>query len=119
MLLIGTGFGVAMPALMTLGMSGATASDSGLASALFNTSQQIGGALGPAVLSVLAAARYHRLAAGGLAAVPALTGGYHLAFQGAACFAAAAPVVAATVLRRQPGSRGEGPAPLRRRPARR
>ena len=42
---------------MTLAMSGATQSDSGLASGLVNTTQQVGGALGLAVLATLATTR--------------------------------------------------------------
>ncbi len=45
-LLLGLGAGLAFPSLMTLAMSGATPSDSGLASGLVNTSAQVGGALG-------------------------------------------------------------------------
>ena len=53
MLLLGVGAGLSFPALMTLAMSGATPSDSGLASGLVNTTQQVGGALGLAVLATL------------------------------------------------------------------
>src|SRR3954453_1319743 len=55
LLLIGTGVAVCFPALMTLAMSGATPSDAGLASGLVNTTVQVGGALGLAVLATLAA----------------------------------------------------------------
>ena len=51
MLLLGTGAGVCFPALMTLAMSGATPADAGLASGLVNTTGQVGGALGLAVLA--------------------------------------------------------------------
>ena len=54
MVVIGVGFGLAMPALMTLGMASATDADAGLLSGLFGTSQQIGGALGLAVLVAVA-----------------------------------------------------------------
>jgi EmrB/QacA subfamily drug resistance transporter len=47
---LGVGFGAAMPALMALGMSNATEANAGLLSGLFNTSQQIGGALGLAII---------------------------------------------------------------------
>ena len=53
MLLLGIGAGVCFPALMTLAMSGATPSDAGLASGLVNTTAQVGGALGLAVLATL------------------------------------------------------------------
>ena len=57
MLLLGIGGGLAFPALMTLAMSGATPEDSGLASGLVNTTQQVGGALGLAILATVAANR--------------------------------------------------------------
>src|SRR5919198_3789711 len=46
MIFAGIGAGLTFPSLMTLAMSGATRSDSGLASGLVNTSLQVGGALG-------------------------------------------------------------------------
>ena len=57
MLLFGFGAGLAFPALMQLAMSGATPSDMGLASGLANTSPQVGGAVGLAVLATIAANR--------------------------------------------------------------
>ncbi|WP_327001400.1 MFS transporter [Dactylosporangium sp. NBC_01737] len=56
MLLIAGG-GLALPAITGLGMSGARADDAGLASGLFNTTQQLGMALGVAALSTVAASR--------------------------------------------------------------
>lgn len=77
---LAAGFGLALPALTTLGMSGAGKEDAGLASGLFNTTQQIGMAMGVAVLSTLAASRTDTLLAAGGSRAEALTGGYHLAF---------------------------------------
>src|SRR5258708_30982882 len=54
MLLLGIGAGLVFPSLATLAMSSATADDSRLASRLLNTTAQVGGALGPAVLATLA-----------------------------------------------------------------
>ena len=51
MLLLGVGVGSSFPALMTLAMAGAHQEDAGLASGLVNTSAQVGGALGLAVLA--------------------------------------------------------------------
>lgn len=45
MLLLGAGFGLAMPALTGLAMSDAGPEDAGVASGLFNTTQVMGGAL--------------------------------------------------------------------------
>jgi MFS family permease len=98
-LVFGAGFGLAMPSLMTLGMSDATPADSGLVSGVFNTAQQIGGALGLSVLASLATARTDHEIAAGRSLPEALTGGYHLAFLVAAGFLVAAAVLAAVMLR--------------------
>jgi EmrB/QacA subfamily drug resistance transporter len=99
MLLVGVGAGLSFPALMTAAMSDATSSDAGLASGLINTTGQIGGALGLAVLATVASAHTQGLLAGGQDAVSALLGGYHLAFGISAGLVVTAIVVAATVLR--------------------
>jgi hypothetical protein len=65
---------------MTLAMSSATAQDAGLASGLVNTTAQIGGALGLAVLAAVSAARTDALIAQHRPTAIALTEGYHLAF---------------------------------------
>jgi hypothetical protein len=54
--------------------------DAGLASGLVNTSAQIGGALGLAVLATVSTSRTNTLLAQHTPAAAALTGGYHLAF---------------------------------------
>ncbi|MCX2184297.1 MFS transporter [Streptomyces sp. SKN60] len=99
-MLLAAGFGLALPALTGLAMSGAREADAGLASGLFNTTQQIGMALGVAVLSTLAASRTESLAAAGRPAAEALTGGYHLAFAVGAGLLVAAFAVAFTLLRK-------------------
>ena len=60
LVLLGVGIGACFPALMTLAMSGATPGDAGLASGLVNTSAQVGGALGLAVLATLSADAHRR-----------------------------------------------------------
>jgi EmrB/QacA subfamily drug resistance transporter len=99
MVLMGTGAGLSFPSLMTLAMSGATPSDSGLASGLVNTTLQVGGALGLAVLATLATSRTETLVADGTSTASALTSGYQLAFIVGAALAVAAIAVALTVLR--------------------
>ncbi|MFJ7155178.1 MFS transporter [Streptomyces sp. NPDC101118] len=79
-MLLAAGFGLALPALTALAMSGSDERDAGLASGLFNTTGQIGMALGVAVLSTLAAGRTRDLADAGRPAAEALTSGFHLAF---------------------------------------
>jgi MFS family permease len=98
MVLLGLGAGVSFPSLMTLAMSGATRSDAGLTSGLVNTTLQVGGAIGLAVLATLATTRTEHLLNGGDGSASALTGGYHLAFIIAAGLVVAAFVVAITVL---------------------
>jgi EmrB/QacA subfamily drug resistance transporter len=98
MILLGFGAGISFPALMTLAMSGATQEDAGLASGLVNTSAQVGGALGLAVLATLSATRSDHLREGGAATASALTSGYHLAFVIGAALVGAAMVVAVTAI---------------------
>jgi EmrB/QacA subfamily drug resistance transporter len=95
MLLIGVGGGLAFPALMTLAMSAARPEDSGLASGLVNTTQQVGGALGIAILATIAENR-----TGTATGAAALVDGYAAAFTVAASLLVAAVVVGVLVLRR-------------------
>jgi MFS family permease len=80
LLLLGIGAGLSFPSLMTLAMSAATPEDSGLASGLVNTTQQVGGALGLAVLATLSSTHSSNLLAQGNSLASSLTSGYHLAF---------------------------------------
>jgi EmrB/QacA subfamily drug resistance transporter len=89
LVLLGIGAGLALPAVMMLVMSAVTAEDSGVVSGLANTTQQVGGAVGVAVLATLATWRTGQLLAGGHpagalaaghSAATALAAGYHLAF---------------------------------------
>jgi EmrB/QacA subfamily drug resistance transporter len=98
MIILAFGIGVSFPALMTLAMSGATQADAGLASGLVNTTAQVGGALGLAVLATLSTTRTEHLAKAGKSTAESLVGGYHLAFIIAAALVAAAFLVAVTVL---------------------
>ena len=98
-ILIGVGAGLAFPSLMTLAMSGATPSDAGLASGLINTTAQVGGALGLAVLATLASSRTEDLLGSGHSTAAALTSGYHLAFVVGAGLIAAGIAIALAVLR--------------------
>ncbi len=100
--LAGTGAGLCFPALMALAMSSATPQDAGLASGLVNTTAQIGGALGLAVLATVSASRSKTLIALHHPAAVALTGGYHLAFWIACGLVITAAGIAAAMLRQQP-----------------
>jgi EmrB/QacA subfamily drug resistance transporter len=98
MLLFGLGAGLVFPALMTLAMSGVAPSDAGLASGLVNTTVQVGGAIGLAVLTTLATERTDTLLADGESRAAALNSGYHLAYLIGAVLMVVAIGVALTVL---------------------
>jgi EmrB/QacA subfamily drug resistance transporter len=100
MLLMGVGAGLVFPALMTLAMGGVDPSEAGLASGIVNTSLQVGGALGLAVLATLSSTHTKHLLASGHSAASALTSGYRLAFLVGVGFALGAVAVGATVLQR-------------------
>ncbi|MEU9053374.1 MFS transporter [Streptomyces sp. NPDC048384] len=99
LLLLAAGFAAAMPALTGLAMSGAREEDAGLASGLFNTTQVVGGSLGLAVLSVLAASRTDGLRERGTELVAATAAGYQLAFQVGTLIAIGALILATVALR--------------------
>ena len=73
--------------------------DAGLASGLVNTTQQVGGALGVAVLSTLAITRSDELIADGTAAPVALTEGFQIALIAAAGFAIAGALAVLALVR--------------------
>jgi fucose permease len=104
MVLLAFGIGVSFPSLMTLAMSGATKQDAGLASGLVNTTAQVGGALGLAVLATLSSSRSDDLIKAGKATASALTSGYHLAFLIGAALVVVAFVVGLVVLEQREAS---------------
>jgi EmrB/QacA subfamily drug resistance transporter len=113
MLLFGFGAGLAFPALMQLTMSGVAPSDMGLASGLANTSPQVGGAVGLAVLATIASNRTDTLLSHGDTATAALNGGFHAAYLVGAALVLVAVAVAIAVLKPMPhplmGHGGEAP----------
>src|ERR1700737_2890397 len=78
--LLGLGGGLSFPSMTIIAMSDARPTDAGLASGLLNTTGQVGGALGLAVLATLAGARTLSLLQDGSGTAAALAGGYHLAW---------------------------------------
>jgi hypothetical protein len=102
MVLFGLGAGLGFPSLMTLAMSGATPEDSGLASGLVNTSVQVGGAIGLAVLATLSTDRTESLLGEGEQLANALNSGYHLAYVVGTALIGVAIVIALRVFRSEP-----------------
>jgi EmrB/QacA subfamily drug resistance transporter len=99
MVLLGVGAGMAFPALAAIAMAEATPDDAGLASGVFNTTAQVGSALGLAVLATLSSGRYLALRRDGVSDVVAQTGGYRLAFVVASVLVVTALVVTVAVIR--------------------
>ena len=109
--LVTLGLGVSFTPLAYAATAGVPRSEAGLASGLVNTSRQIGGAIGLAVLATVATTRTHDLArsAGPLVA---LTGGYTLAFRIASAVAVAAGLAALLVPAKSAGQDKTTPAPV-------
>ncbi|HET6869135.1 MAG TPA: DHA2 family efflux MFS transporter permease subunit [Solirubrobacteraceae bacterium] len=98
MVSIGVGAGLVFPSVVSLAMSAATPEDSGLASGLVNTTRQVGGVLGTAILATLATAHSDALRSHGVSGPVALLGGYRLAFTIAAALVLAAIAIGAILL---------------------
>ena len=98
MLVLGVGAAFAFMAVILASTVGVPESEAGLASGLVNTSQQVGGALGLAVLASLAAA-YTGLVSGTRDPIAALNSGYHAAFLVSAACLLLGALLAATLLR--------------------
>jgi sugar phosphate permease len=91
-LAIGVGLGFSFVPMSIAALAGVAPSEAGLASGLFNTSQQIGGALGVAVFATVATNRTSDLLKQGESQASALTSGFTLAFWVAVGFAVLALV---------------------------
>jgi MFS family permease len=99
-LLAAAGLGFAFVTTTIAAVSGVEEEEAGLASGLINTSQQIGGALGLAVLSAIAIARTEDvMSAGGANQVTGLTEGFQAAFLGGAAIAAVGFVLTLILIR--------------------
>jgi MFS family permease len=98
------GMGLTFVPITLLGTAGVVDDDAGLASGLFNTAQQVGGSLGLAILSTLAAHQTSGLLHGGASAATQLAArvsGYHVAFTAAAIMLGVAALLMLVVLRRR------------------
>jgi EmrB/QacA subfamily drug resistance transporter len=104
MIVMAIGLGMAFVPITIAATTGVAAEDSGLASGLLNTTQQVGGSLGLAVLSAISTSRITSELDGGSTPAAALTHGFTGAFTVAAFLCAAAAVLALVLL---PGRRHE------------
>jgi EmrB/QacA subfamily drug resistance transporter len=102
MLVIGAGFGASFVPITIAATTGVAAGDSGLASGLVNTTQQVGGSLGLAILSSVSTSRISDALGGGSALPDALTHGFKGAFTVGAILCAAGAVLAMTLLPGRP-----------------
>jgi EmrB/QacA subfamily drug resistance transporter len=99
-LLIAVGLGFTFVPVSIAALAGVQPSEAGLASGLINTTQQIGGALGIAVLSSIATSTTEDAVASGDALSSALTDGFQAAFFGAAAIALVGILVSLLVVQR-------------------
>jgi EmrB/QacA subfamily drug resistance transporter len=99
-LIIAAGLGFSFVPISIAALAGIQPSEAGLASGLFNTSQQIGGALGIAALSAVATSTTNDAAASGTPLPKALTDGFESAFIWGGIVAAIGIVVALVLVRR-------------------
>jgi predicted MFS family arabinose efflux permease len=103
------GIGVAFVPLTVLATSGVGAEDAGLAGGLYNVAQQVGGSLGLAIMSTLAASRTTSLLhAGAPNLLAARVSGYHVAFLAAAVMSAIGATLPALLLRRHHTRQADG-----------
>jgi len=109
LILSSLGMGAVFMPLTLVATTGLADEDQGLASGLFNTSQQIGGALGLAILSTLAASATSR-AASTESDAAALVTGFHWAFAGGALFVLGGLVIMLGLLRKRHVARIEAEA---------
>jgi EmrB/QacA subfamily drug resistance transporter len=98
-IVVAVGLGLAFVSVGIAALTGVRERDAGLGSGLINASQQIGGAIGIAITSTVAAAHTTHLLRAGHALGGALTSGFHIAFLVSAGFAAAGALIAMALVR--------------------
>jgi EmrB/QacA subfamily drug resistance transporter len=100
-IILGIGLGFTFVPISIAALAGVTGRDAGLASGLINTSQQIGGALGLAILTTVSTNRFTSLINSGTSKPQALTSGFALAFWVAAALAAASILATIFLVKRE------------------
>jgi EmrB/QacA subfamily drug resistance transporter len=112
MLIMSIGLGAEFVAATTAANAGVPPEAAGLAAALFNASQQVGGALGLAVFSAIATARTSHLLAAHAAQPDALDAGFHRALLAGSIFLLAAAIIALRTTNTRGGPSPAVPEPL-------
>src|SRR3954451_19994102 len=94
MMVMSLGLGAVFVGVATAANAGVPADKAGVAAALLNASQQVGGALGLAIFTAIASARTTDLLAVHASRAEALTSGFHRALLASSIFLAAAALIA-------------------------
>lgn len=110
MLVLGSGLGMSFVPITIAATNGVAAADSGLASGLLNTTQQVGGSLGLAILSAVSTSRVSSALHDGSALPAALTHGFKGGFVVGAVMCAIGAVVALVLLPSRPRKPEDEPA---------
>jgi EmrB/QacA subfamily drug resistance transporter len=110
--LVSFGFGLALTPLASAATTGVVAQEAGLAAGLLNTSRQVGGSIGLAVLATLATSKTLLASRSGARPAGALTSGYSRAFLVAAGFLFAGLLLSTILPRRPVAATAAGPAAL-------
>jgi hypothetical protein len=116
LLMIGLGFGLTFAPAINMATAGVAPTDAGIASAMVNTMQQVGGSVGTALLSTIAAtatASYAVARPGRLAEAAAAVHGYTVAFIVAGCILAVGAVIAFSLLQGRPPAGLQAGSPAR------
>jgi EmrB/QacA subfamily drug resistance transporter len=110
LIVLALGLGFSFVSITIAATSGVPKHEAGLASGILNTSQQIGGALGLAILSGVFAASVKHSAESGVTGKAAQVAGYHEAFIVASFFTLAASIIAAVMIKHVKGERHDSEA---------
>jgi EmrB/QacA subfamily drug resistance transporter len=108
LIIVSFGLGAVFVAITTAANAGVPADKAGLAAALLNASQQVGGALGLAIFSGIATSRTNHLLAAHVPAPDALTSGFHRALLASSILVLATAIIAL----RTSNTRGEAHEPV-------
>jgi predicted MFS family arabinose efflux permease len=124
LVILGIGFGLVVPPALNSATSGVDVKDAGVASAMVNTTQQVGGSIGVALLSAFAAQATRRYLTAHAHASPhsdlanlAATHGYTFAFTISAAIFLAAAVICGGLIRKHPPQTSRSVAAVTPRPA--